>query len=124
MLLAAFGGLAALPAAAQTGGGNAPGSTTPPPAPRLVVNRPTKRVFIKAGNTDRLLLGGRWYFRLDDQRVGERRRQDSGAPSLMRNGPSGCGNAARAPATVRLDRVVPARLPVQEDVVLPPLTGY
>src|SRR4051794_4833026 len=75
LLVAALGGAAALPAAAQTGGGgSAPGSTTPappPPTPRLIVDRPTKHVFIKEGSTGRLLLGGRWYFRLDDQRVGE-----------------------------------------------------
>jgi hypothetical protein len=64
LLIAALAGAAALPAAAQNG-------APPPPAPRLIVDRPTKRVFIHAGNTGRMLLGGHWYFRLDDQRVGE-----------------------------------------------------
>src|SRR4051794_28722475 len=60
LLVAALGGVAALPAAAQNGGsGSGPGSTTPappPPTPRLVVDRPTKHVFIREGNSGRQLL--------------------------------------------------------------------
>jgi beta-glucuronidase len=62
-LAAALGAAAALPAAA---------GAASPPAPKLVVDRPTKKVVIREGNTGRMLLGGRWYFRLDDARTGER----------------------------------------------------
>jgi beta-glucuronidase len=68
------------PAAAQTGGG-APTPTTPttpapppPPTPRLKVERPTKKLFIREGQSGRLRLGGTWYFRQDNGLQGERRR--------------------------------------------------
>ena len=81
----AIAALAALagPALAQTGGGSGPpGSTTttttpappppPPPTPGLKVQKPSNKRYIKEGQPNRLLLGGTWYFRRDDQLQGER----------------------------------------------------
>jgi beta-glucuronidase len=62
--------LAAAPAAAQV----------PAPAPKLVVQQPQRKVLIHEGQTGRMLLGGTWYFRLDDAFVGDQQRffdQDS-----------------------------------------------
>ncbi|MCA1696255.1 MAG: hypothetical protein LC749_16905, partial [Actinobacteria bacterium] len=38
--------------------------------PKLEVGRPTDKLLIREGQQGRLLLGGTWYFRLDDLRVG------------------------------------------------------
>src|SRR5215213_7583013 len=46
----------------------------PPPAPKLVVQKPERKVLIREGQSGRMLLGGRWYFRLDDAFEGEARR--------------------------------------------------
>jgi beta-glucuronidase len=46
-----------------------PGET---PVPKLVADRPQRRTLIREGAEGRLLLGGTWYFRLDDAREGER----------------------------------------------------
>ena len=46
----------------------------PPPAPKLVVQKPERKVLIREGQSGRMLLGGRWYFRLDDAFEGEVRR--------------------------------------------------
>jgi len=45
-----------------------------PPTPPLVVDRPEARTLIREGQPGRLLLGGTWYFRQDDERVGTPRR--------------------------------------------------
>jgi beta-glucuronidase len=77
LLLAA----ALAPAVGAQGGAAPPGTTSPtpapappPPAPRLVVDAPSKRTFIREGQAGRLLLGGSWYFRLDEAREGLARR--------------------------------------------------
>ncbi len=65
------------PAAAQTGGAppTPPGpAPPPPPPPPLKVQKPSKRVIIREGQPNRLLLGGTWYFRQDNELQGERRR--------------------------------------------------
>ena len=66
------------PALAQTGGGQPPPSTTPapppPPPPKLEVQTPAQRTLIREGQDGRYLLGGRWYFRLDDGFIGESQR--------------------------------------------------
>ena len=51
----------------------------PPPAPPppLKVGRPTTKLLIREGQAGRLLLGGTWYFRLDDLRVGLSQRFQS-----------------------------------------------
>lgn len=49
-----------------------PAPPTPPP-PRLVVDPPERRTLIRDGQKGRLLLGGAWYFRLDDAREGAAR---------------------------------------------------
>ena len=79
-LLAALA-LFAPAAIAQEGGATPPPTTGPPPppsttppTPRLVVNTPRSRTLIKEGQGGRLLMGGRWYFRIDDNRAGIRRR--------------------------------------------------
>jgi beta-glucuronidase len=46
-----------------------PGET---PVPKLVAERPERRTLIREGAKGRLLLGGTWYFRLDDAREGDR----------------------------------------------------
>ena len=49
-------------------------------APQPVVQLPQKKVLIKEGQSGRLLLGGTWYFRLDDAFLGDQQRffdQDS-----------------------------------------------
>ena len=43
----------------------------PPAAPRLVVERPTKKLYVREGAAGRYLLGGTWYFRLDDAFQGD-----------------------------------------------------
>ncbi|HEU0025181.1 MAG TPA: glycoside hydrolase family 2 TIM barrel-domain containing protein [Thermoleophilaceae bacterium] len=60
----------ALPAHAQVG---APAPPTEPP-PALEVDSPSHRVLIREGQDGRMLLGGRWYFRADDESVGEAER--------------------------------------------------
>lgn len=50
---------------------------TPAPAPRLVVDTPQRRTLIREGQAGRLLMGGAWYFRLDDARTGRFQRQRS-----------------------------------------------
>jgi beta-glucuronidase len=57
--------VAAAPAAAQS---------PAPPAPKLEVQPPEHKVLIREGQTGRMLLGGRWYFRLDDLFVGDQQR--------------------------------------------------
>ena len=52
----------------------APDTEEPPPPPALKVQRPTEKVLIREGQDGRLLLGGRWYFRQDDEFVGETQR--------------------------------------------------
>ena len=47
------------------------------PTPRLVVDAPPKRTLIREGQAGRLLMGGAWYFRLDDARTGRFQRQRS-----------------------------------------------
>ena len=64
--------LLALPAAAYAqGGGPGPpsGQPAPEPAPPLVVQPPSGKPLIYAGQTTRKLLGGTWYFRQDDTLV-------------------------------------------------------
>jgi beta-glucuronidase len=77
-LIAALVALAGPAAAQETGGGGAPPGTTPapppPPTPKLKVERPTKKLFIREGQASRLRLGGTWYFRQDNELQGERRR--------------------------------------------------
>jgi beta-glucuronidase len=89
LTLSAVAAAAALssPALAQTGGGQPPPTTgpvapapPPAPAPKLEVQAPEKRTLIREGQDGRYLLGGRWYFRLDDAFVGDAQRyfaQDS-----------------------------------------------
>jgi beta-glucuronidase len=73
LILLALAALCPLPAHAQGGGEAPPGGTpTPPPtAPELRVERPGGKPLIRAGQLDRKLLGGTWYFRQDDTFVGE-----------------------------------------------------
>ena len=77
-LATALAALLATPAFAQTGGGAPPPTAqpAPPPAPppRLEVGKPEPRVLIREGQDGRFLLGGRWYFRLDDAFVGDSQR--------------------------------------------------
>ncbi|HEY8769488.1 MAG TPA: glycoside hydrolase family 2 TIM barrel-domain containing protein [Thermoleophilaceae bacterium] len=66
--------VAGAPAAAQTP------APAPAPAPAPVVQPPEHKVLIREGQTGRMLLGGQWYFRLDDAFVGDQQRffdQDS-----------------------------------------------
>ena len=72
--------LAAPPVAFAQGGGG-PGPPTgqpappqPPPSPELVVEPPRGKPLIREGQTQRILLGGRWYFRQDDAFVGDAER--------------------------------------------------
>ena len=62
------GGPAPRPTAAE-----APGATSAPPGPGPAVEPPERRTLIHDGQAGRLLLGGTWYFRLDDRREGARR---------------------------------------------------
>nr|MDQ3588504.1 hypothetical protein [Actinomycetota bacterium] len=66
---------------AQGGTAPAPAPPTPAPAPtptpRLVVDSPQRRTLIREGQAGRLLMGGAWYFRLDDSRRGRFQRQRS-----------------------------------------------
>jgi beta-glucuronidase len=64
-------------AAADPGGPPAPRARatqlpvpTQPPTPKLVAGPPEKRTLIREGVAGRLLLGGTWYFRQDDSRLG------------------------------------------------------
>ncbi len=66
--LAVMAGVLAAGSAAQT---------PAPPTPRLVVEAPQKRTLIREGQAGRLLMGGTWYFRLDDARRGRYQRQRS-----------------------------------------------
>ncbi|MDQ3648038.1 MAG: hypothetical protein M3433_05555 [Actinomycetota bacterium] len=72
---------AVLASASWAQGGPAPAPTTPGPAPvptpRLVVDSPQRRTLIREGQAGRRLLGGAWYFRLDDARTGRFQRQRS-----------------------------------------------
>jgi beta-glucuronidase len=55
-------------------------AAAPAQAPKLEVSPPEHKVLIHEGQTGRMLLGGRWYFRLDDAFVGDQQRffdQDS-----------------------------------------------
>ena len=71
LALAQGGGQAPAPAPGQPPAAPAP----PPPTPKLVVDRPTKKgVQIREGHGGRLLLGGLWYFKLDDPLLGDRQR--------------------------------------------------
>ncbi|MDQ5832515.1 MAG: hypothetical protein M3550_05585 [Actinomycetota bacterium] len=76
MLVAAL----ALPTAAPAqGGGQGPPSGQPAPdqplpSPELVVERPVGKPLIYEGQPGRRLLGGTWYFRLDDTFVGDAER--------------------------------------------------
>jgi beta-galactosidase/beta-glucuronidase len=71
------------PSAHAQGGSPGPPSGQPaPPTPKLVVERPANKRLIYEGQPNRQLLGGTWYFRLDDALppVGESQRwyaQDS-----------------------------------------------
>ncbi len=68
-------GAAALPASALAQGGTGgppsgtPAPTQPPPPPELLVERPEGKPLIREGQVNRQLLGGTWYFRLDDTLV-------------------------------------------------------
>ena len=83
LILACLAALAALPATAGAQGGT-PGPPTgqpapeqpppPPPPPALKVEKPGGKPLIREGQIDRQLLGGTWYFRLDDARVGAAER--------------------------------------------------
>ena len=80
ILLAAAFAAGAIPAPAQADPGGppapiaraaqAPAPGPLPPTPELVVDPPERRTLIREGQSDRLLLGGTWYFRLDDARTG------------------------------------------------------
>jgi beta-glucuronidase len=59
---------------APPGSGNAPPPPPPPPPPKLVVDKPSKRTYVREGQAGRYLLGGTWYFRLDPTFEGERDR--------------------------------------------------
>ena len=48
-------------------------ATQPQATPTLVVDVPTRGVPERNGPTGRLLLGGRWYFQLDEERTGQAR---------------------------------------------------
>ncbi len=70
----ALGGLALPASAPAQGGTGAPPSGTPQPPqplppPALVVERPGGKPLIREGQVNRQLLGGTWYFRLDDTLV-------------------------------------------------------
>jgi beta-glucuronidase len=60
-----------LPAHAQVAPPPAPPG---PPPPELRVERPGGKPLIREGQTNRQLLGGTWYFRLDESFVGEQER--------------------------------------------------
>jgi beta-glucuronidase len=70
----------ALPGGALAqGGGSGPPSgepapPQPPPSPELRVERPRGKPLIYEGQAGRQLLGGTWYFRLDDAFVGDAER--------------------------------------------------
>jgi beta-glucuronidase len=72
--------LIALPGAALAQGGGPgppsgePAPPQPPPSPELRVERPGGRPLIHEGHASRELLGGTWYFRLDDALVGDAER--------------------------------------------------
>jgi beta-glucuronidase len=60
-----------VPAAAQV---PVPPAPPGPPPPELRVERPGGKPLIREGQTNRELLGGTWYFRLDESFVGEQER--------------------------------------------------
>ena len=70
----------ALPGGALAqGGGSGPPSgqpapPQPPPSPELRIERPRGKPLIYEGQASRQLLGGTWYFRLDDAFVGDAER--------------------------------------------------
>jgi beta-glucuronidase len=78
--LAAVAGPGGLPAGALAQGGaggppsGIPAPQQPPPAPDLKVEAPGGKPLIRAGQVSRRLLGGTWYFRLDDAFVGDAER--------------------------------------------------
>jgi beta-glucuronidase len=67
----AVGVVCPLPAAAQV---PAPPTSPAPPAPELRVEPPGGKPLIREGQVNRELLGGTWYFRLDEAFVGEPER--------------------------------------------------
>jgi beta-glucuronidase len=70
----------ALPTAALAQGGGSgpptgqPAPPQPPPSPELRIERPRGKPLIYEGQAGRRLLGGTWYFRLDDTFVGDAER--------------------------------------------------
>jgi beta-glucuronidase len=78
--LATLAALAAAPAAALAQGGGPgppsgqPAPEQPPPPPELVVEQPSGKPLIYEGQTTRQLLGGTWYFRLDELFAGDTER--------------------------------------------------
>ena len=83
LTLALVAAAAVVPASAHAQGGTpgpptgqpAPEQPPPPsPAPELKVERPGGKPLIREGQPDRQLLGGTWYFRQDDARVGASER--------------------------------------------------
>jgi beta-galactosidase/beta-glucuronidase len=82
VILACLAAAAATPASAQDPGGTpgppsgqpAPVQPTPPQVPQLKVERPGGKPLIREGQLDRQLLGGTWYFRQDDAKVGAAER--------------------------------------------------
>lgn len=63
-----------MPAFGQGGGTVPPASAPAPVTPKLKVQKPTNKRFIRQGWGDRLLLGGTWYFRLDTALQGDRQK--------------------------------------------------
>ena len=82
-LLALVAMASVLASASWAQGGTTPAPPTPSPAPApaptppLVVDSPTRRTLIREGQAGRLLMGGTWYFRLDDARTGRFQGQRS-----------------------------------------------
>ena len=79
LILACLTALAAPAGAWAQGGTDGPPSGTPapeqpPPAPELKVELPGGKPLIHEGQTSRKLLGGTWYFRQDDARLGDAER--------------------------------------------------
>jgi beta-glucuronidase len=79
LILACLATAALAPSAAHAQGGTpgpppggtpAPQQPALPPPPELKVERPAGKPLIREGQVDRQLLGGTWYFRLDDAFVG------------------------------------------------------
>jgi len=75
VILVASAALCPAPALAQGGGESPPGGApTEPPVPELRVERPGGKPLIWEGQENRQLLGGTWYFRQDDENVGDSQR--------------------------------------------------